>query len=103
MTFDFRTVEVMFPSGTGPTLTQTKTVTFASHINRAITAIKTFDIRYTNNNHPFFRQAVDTSAESIDNKTVTVKVELRIGDRTGDVNPNPFQGTVVVVVVADVT
>ena len=104
MAFDFRVVGIDFDPTAGQIQTESRTIGFGKHINRATAAVNGFDVRYTNGEHPTLRQLVDISTVSIDNntQTVTVTARLLIRDNSGNID-DPFRGTVDVVVLADVT
>ena len=95
MTFDFRLTTVDFDPTAGQIQTESKTVGFGRHINRATAAINGFDVRYTNGEHPTLRQIVDISTVTFDNnnQTVTVTARLLIRDNSGNID-DPFRGTV---------
>jgi hypothetical protein len=101
MPIDFRRATINFDPTSGQEQIETKAVTFGSRVLRADVALNGFDIRYTNGDHHIRQEKVDASIASIDDRTVTARVNYLLRDDSGNID-DTYAGTVQVLVMAEV-
>lgn len=101
MALDFRNVVVPFNPTSGAAQRENGTAVFGSTVRRANTALKGFNIFYTNGDHHVLRQEIDIDLTSINGNSVNFAVDFTLRDNSGTFD-DPFGGSVEVLVIADV-
>ena len=101
MALDFRNVVVPFNPASGGAQRENGIAVFNSTVRRANTALKGFNILYTNGDHEILRQEIDIDLTSINGNSVNFAVDFVLRDGSGSFD-DPFGGSVEVLVIADV-
>lgn len=101
MALDFRNVVVTFNPASGGAQRENGIAVFNSAVRRANTALKGFNIFYTNGDHHVLRQEIDIDLTSISGNSVNFAVDFVLRDSSGNFD-DPFGGSVEVLVIADV-
>ena len=99
---DFRSVPIIFPAVTGRAQRQQVDAIFNSNVLRADVALKAFFLTFDNGDHHILSQDVEAHVDAFVNNVVTVGVDLLMRDDSGNID-DPYRGSVVVLVIADVT
>ena len=99
MTIDFQQLRFEFPSTTGRSQNATLAAVFSSNVLRADTAINSFNIGFTRQDHHLFRAEVHCDA-LIQANTVHVTVTFALRDSSGFFD-DPYEGYVFVLVLVE--
>lgn len=101
MTLAFRTQEVGFDSTQGRRQRQPGSVNFPSNVRTVNCAVKGYNIRFTNGDHPIREIEIDIDGPRFDGSNVTFNVDFVLRDNTGNYD-DAYTGWVEVLVIADI-
>jgi hypothetical protein len=102
MAIDFRRPpSITFDPTRGQVQTEFTSAIFNSRVVRAEVALNGFDITFNNGDHHLLREIIDASIDSVQDRTVRVKVNYLLRDDSGNID-DPYSGRVDVLVIAEV-
>jgi hypothetical protein len=102
MAIDFRRPpSINFDPTKGQIQTEFTSAVFNSLVPRAEVALNGFDIQFNNGDHHMLREVIDASIDSIQDRTVRVRVDYLLQDGSGNID-DPYSGRVDVLVFAEV-
>jgi putative flippase GtrA len=102
MTTQMQTIRFTFPSVTGSSQTQTRTVFFNGAVQQAVAMVQGFEVHYNNGDHHVLQELIQLSIASIIGTTVGVTANFLLRDSSGNID-DPYSGSIDAVVIANVT
>jgi hypothetical protein len=92
--------EFAFPSVTGSTQSQVRSINFGRTVQHVAVMLAGFDIRYNNGDHHVLRESIQLRISGNNGGVVNVEAKFLLRDGSGNID-DPYSGSIDAVVIAD--